>query len=203
MRTARQLHPLWCSCCCMELQLQGPRGGLWDVPPTSEGYRQCAPPPGECCFVNADVLISVQDLPRVSRKSDKRDRETLRNIDKDDRGGRERSCSGDRRSPSPRGRVRVRAKSRSRSQSRSPRPVENEHSGSSTSKGKRESENDINAVPKDKKAKLTDEEKRTRLERNKAASAGVLGSAVCACLCEDVVFELTFLTQHQPLTLKN
>jgi hypothetical protein len=131
--------------------------------------------------VNADVLISVQDLPRVSRKSDKRDRETLHNTDKDDRGGRDHSCSCDRRLPSPRGRVRVRAKSSSRSQSRSPRPVENKHSGSSTSKGNRESENDINAVPKDKKAKLTDEEKRARSERNKAVSAGVLGSAACAC----------------------
>jgi hypothetical protein len=202
VRTARQLHPLKCSCSSRARQPRGSRGNRWDVPPTSEAHRRCAPPPGECGLVNADVLISVQDLPRVSRKADKRERETLCNTDKDDRGRRERSCSSDRRSPSPRGRVRVRAQSRSRSQSRSPRPVENEHSGSSASKGKLERENDVNAVPKDKKAKLTDEEKRARLERNKVASAGVLG-LIHVLVCVKMWFlNLLFLT-HQPLTPKN
>jgi hypothetical protein len=146
--------------------------------------------------VNVDVVISLV------QKSDSRPRATPRRMIVVTR-----DRSRDRRSLSPdRGRLR-RAQSRSRSRSRSLPPLYRSRSPplSSASKGKRELE-DATASSEDKKTKLTDEQKRARLEKNKVASTGVFESATCTSmylsLCEIVVFELTSFT-HQALTPKN
>jgi hypothetical protein len=146
--------------------------------------------------VNVDVVISLV------QKSDSRPRATPRRMIVVTR-----DRSRDRRSLSPdRGRLR-RAQSRSRSRSRSLPPLYRSRSPplSKASKGKRELE-DATASSEDKKTKLTDEQKRARLEKNKVASTGVFESATCTSmylsLCENVVFELTSFT-HQALTPKN